>query len=104
MLYIFVLGPIRPSENGFANFFVFLEFIRSRVSEVNEYTDTHIFLRYVCFHIFFLIVIVFVNTPKYLFSLDYSFQICENPSKFFESVCSHIRVRIVVDYANSVSA
>ena len=38
------------------------------------------------FHIFKLLLF-FVNTPKYLFSHDCSFKICEKPSKFSYSVC-----------------
>ena len=58
----------------------------------------HIFFRYGVFHIFKIIVIGFVYTPKYSFSPDCSFKICEKTSKFSKSVHE------VNDYADTVSA
>ena len=61
-------------------------------------TDIFIYLNY-CYCV--------LNTPKYLFSPDCSFKICEKPSTFSDSVCvvvsSLVCVRVVVDYADTMS-
>ena len=44
------------------------------------------------------IAIGYLNTPKYLFSPDCSFKICEKPSKFSKSVS------IVIDHAGTVTS
>ena len=61
------------------------------------------FFRYGRIHTFKLLVLglYVVKTLMYLFSPDCSFEICEKPSKCPHSIC---RVRIVIDYADKVSA
>ena len=56
------------------------------------------------FYFIFIIVNGIVNTRKYRFSPDCSFQICEKPSKFSKIVHSLICVCIVSDYTDTVPA
>ena len=71
---------------GFTNFFVFAKIFRIR-GHPNFSLDMAVFkfLNY-CYWM------CSVNTPKYLFLPDCSFNICEKPSKFSKSVCVFIDV------------
>ena len=71
-------------QQWFCELFRFCENIRSQGSK-NEYAETQFFLDTEVL-IFKIIAVGFENTPKYLFSPECSFKICEKPSMFSESV------------------